>query len=233
MNGEICFIKGITMAWPVRWSRWAAGLMVLTACVVGPTQGWAEQVKWVDWTSAGGGVATGSAAGVTVTYTGQLSPSAQTNGGTNYWAASSSTYTSPPVVDNPPPDSDIIRLTGGAALPANTLTFSQPVHNPVMAILSMGQGGVAVTYEFDAPFDVLNFGPGHWGNGPLTELPGDVLEGREGHGIIQFQGTFSSISWTVPTAENWHGFTLAVPEPSVMGLLSVGLAAVGSSRRRR
>lgn len=209
-------------------------ILVTTAWLIGPGIGQADQVKWVDWTAAGGGVATGTAAGVTVTYTGQLSPVAQTSGGgTNFWASNSSTYTSSPTVDNPPPDSDIIRLTGGGGTGTFNLSFSQLVHNPVMAIMSMGQGGIPVTYDFDAPFDVLNFGPGHFGDGPLTELAGDVLEGREGHGIIQFQGSFSSISWTVPTAEFWHGFTLAVPEPSVLGVLGIGLAGLASRRRRR
>jgi hypothetical protein len=111
-----------------------------------------------------------------------------------------------------------------------------------MAILSLGQAGFLVTYDFDAPFDVLSFGPGFFGGpGTLTELAGDVLVGEEGHGTIRFRGTFTSISWTVPTAEFWHGFTVgvaadvaAVPEPSSIVLLaSAGVLGLLGIRRRR
>lgn len=142
---------------------------------------------------------------------------------------------------NAPPDPDIIRLTGGISV-TQTITFSQAVENPVMAILSLGQAGLLVTYNFNAPFDVLSFGPGFFGGpGTLTELPGNVLQGQEGHGTIRFQGTFTSISWTVPTGEFWHGFQIglkaqgveAVPEPSTWALFGLGLVGIWGYQRRR
>ena len=48
-------------------------------------------------------------------------------------------------------------------------------------------------------------------------LPGDILRGREGNGTIKFQGTVSTFSWTVPTAEVWHGFTFAIRTTASLG----------------
>ena len=194
----------------------------------------AVQYIWTDWTTAGATSATGTLGGVNVNFSGTLNPTAQLGalGDINYWTSSPSnpaTYTSAEV-GNGPVTSDIIRLNGGVA----TLTFLTPVDNPVLAILSLGRSGVPVDYDFDKPFTILNVGQGYWGNGTLTSETGDVLRGREGHGIIQFLGPVSSISWTIPIAENWHGFTVgtAVPEPASLMLLGAGLAGIGIWRRR-
>ena len=228
-------ISPAVLAWPI-----------FAVCLVLSQSAAATLINWVDWTSADSISATGTANGVTVDFTGNINPAAQTSGGTNYWANNSSTYTSVPEVDNAPPDSDIIRLTGGSNTGTQTITFSIPVVDPVMAILSMGQFSIPVRYDFDTgvSFDILNVGPGHFdgaGNGSLTELAGDVLEGREGHGLIQFNGTYSSISWTIPAAEFWHGFQVGIadadgpdpiPEPATLALMSLGLAGLGFIRRR-
>jgi hypothetical protein len=77
-----------------------------------------------------------------------------------------------------------------------------------MAIVSLGAPGLAAIYNFNVDFNLLSHGPGFWGNGTLKKAEGNILEGREGHGAIEFRGTFTKISWTVPVAENWHGFQI-------------------------
>ena len=89
-------------------------------------------------------------------------------------------------------------------------------------------------YNFDTPFTVLSFGPGYWGGpGTLTDIGGNVLEGVEGHGVIQFQGTIETLSWTIPANEFWHGFTIGVvPEPSSVVLLVFGAIPLAWRWRR-
>ena len=118
-----------------------------------------------------------------------------------------------------------------------------------MAIVSLGQPGLPTTYDFDSPFTIVSQGTGYWGGNAtaLQQLPGDILRGNEGHGTIQFIGTFSTFSWVVPTPENWHGFTFGirtteaiepgpgpspVPEPASLALFSIGAGLVFARRRR-
>jgi hypothetical protein len=211
------------------------------------------QILWTDWltaTIANPGTASGTIptlpTPVTVTYTGEVFATTQTTCGNSYFVPTTPFISA--TVPNAPPPCEIVSLQGGPNNSLNhTITFSQPILNPVMAILSLGQPGVTITYHFDSPFNILSFGPGFFGApGTLSQLTPNVLTGVEGHGVIQFQGTFSSINWTVPTTETWHGFTVGVvglapptiptnpvPEPASVALMLVGLSAVAAAARMR
>jgi hypothetical protein len=179
-------------------------------------------VYWADWIKADldsgtpaivEGTMSPPSGTVRVSYVGEVT-FAQTSSGTDYWIPPA-TYTSATVPD-PPPGPGIIALVGGTQQ-VDTLTFSPPVTDLVFAVASLGNGysGVTATYNFDAPFTILSSGPGYYGPGTLTESDAGALVGREGYGVVRFNGALSHIRWTVPTGEdpdagNWGGFTIGI-----------------------
>ena len=188
-----------------------------------PQAAHAATYSYVDWTQAD--VTAGTAKGtitlpdsstVTVTFEAVNSDGtpgnlygAQVSGGTNYWSPSEP-YVSP-AVENFPPTTDILQLSGGQNQ-TYKVTLSEAIKDPLMAVVSLGAPGTTITYDFDAPFTIVSQGPGYWGGGnaAMQQLPGDILQGTEAHGTVQFLGSFATFSWTVPTPETWHGFTFGI-----------------------
>ena len=168
---------------------------------------WAD---WVDSTLVPTRV-NGALNGQAITFTGtgpMLAPQTGAAGQPIYWFNNSATYTGG-AVTNPPVTSDIIRLLGPGVF---TITFAQPVTNPVMALLSFG-GLTPISFDFGTqPFTILKSGPGTFGNrAPLTQT-GNVLFGTESNGLIQFQGTMTTLTWSMPVAETWTGFTIGIDD---------------------
>ena len=198
------------------------GLVLSVILFVSASTANAATVYWTDWTnkisSSVSGVIDTGAERVDVTFSGSYS-FAQTSGGTNYWSPSTPYFSS--TVDNEPPASDIIGLgTGGTA----TITFSEAVINPLMAVTSWNGN----TVDFGVPITFLSEGRGYWGDGtPIINTDGTGFYGNgEVHGVIQLTGTYSSITFT-HTSEYWHGLTVGttsiVPIPAAIWLLGSGL----------
>ena len=189
----------------------------------------AATITWADWTSN----TAGTVGAVGLTYAGEQSGFSTTP---RYYDPSSS-FEGGDVSNAPLATDDSILLKGGSAQ-IDTVTFSTPVVDPIMAIWSLGQTGDTASFNFigNPGFTVVAGGPtNQYGGGALVKT-GENVFGTEGNGVIQFQGTFSSISWTNPTFENFYAFTIgtgAVPEPASWALMIGGFGAAGVALRRR
>jgi hypothetical protein len=116
------------------------------------------------------------------------------------------------------------------------------VTNPILDIVSLGNPLNPVSYIFSATPVILSQGPGWFAGGCSTclSVSGNTLTGTEGDGIIEFVGSFTSISWTTTGTEDFNGITAGVadasgvPEPATWsGLLIVSLLAIPFVRRHK
>jgi hypothetical protein len=134
-------------------------------------------VVWTDWTSAAstvqGTLSIGSST-VGVTYSGPYAFAQLDNSGTYYYT-NASTY-----LPNPPPTSGIIGLSDAGT---STITFSQAVENPVIALVSWN--GAVV--NFGTPITFLSYGSSYWGSGFPTLINGDTgfIGNGELHGVVE------------------------------------------------
>jgi len=244
-------------------------LAAITLATLSPDAA-AVPIFWTDWTGTntaavgfeGHGTITTNTTTIGVTYTnangiGFYQPS----GGIDYWIGGSgptSPYTSD-FVDNRPTGTDLVALSHRGT---QTLTFSEPIANPVFAFVSLNGNG----YAFDQDFDLLSLGGvdgnacGYWGCGGASKVVVDLgnghfeyqlnsngVGGSEPHGTLRFTGTFSSVTWRSSTDEFWNGFTVGVqgsaqevfppvpgiPEPTTWALMCAGLGLMTAAARRR
>lgn len=199
-------------------------------------------IDWTTWTSQPSastvnGTLTVGSTPVSISYSGEIAFTQLNHTGTNFYQPAS-TFTAPPTVTNSPP-SDMIAIRGTAT--THTITFGTAISDPIMEIVSLGQPGVGTQYDFalssGQSMSILAQGPSNAYGGCNTclSLSGTTITGHEGDGIVQFTGTFTSLSWTGANPEYWNGITFgvtglatpanAVPEPANWGTLALAFLA--------
>jgi hypothetical protein len=220
---------------------------ILVGSVLATTAASASVIyDYANWTSATLSTASapGSAAGtllagsttVNITYTGDVTSSTQVGAGGNNYYVPSTVYTNSQVA-NVPTNNTLIALSENPAY-TDTLTFSAPLLNPILDIVSLGQLGDAVTYNFNATPVILSQGSAYFGGcSTCLSVSGNSLRGTEGSGVVEFLGSYSSLTWTTTSGEYWNGFTVGVqglasvtpptsgtPEPGTLGLAALAFA---------
>lgn len=203
----------------------AAAAFIHTLASAGPS--------WIDWTNLNSGTLTIGSQIVGVTLTGSTPD--LLNNGTYYYDNANTGGTAASGSYGGFQPSDMLQVSNASFF---TLTFSQAIVNPYIALVSVGQPNVAVTYTFDSSAAVLSSGSNYWGNGTYTTA-GNSFTGLEFNGVLQLQGSFTSMNIAVGQPEYWHGFNVgsaavsAVPEPESYALMLAGLGLMSAIARRR
>ena len=192
----------------------AAALFVFgVGTAKGATISWA---KWKQDTLGLSGTASGiielQSGRVRIHYKGEVQPPSRMGFGRPEWVPHSTFIGG--VVSNQPRRGDQVSFYGGAGKGTNVITFSRPVTNPIIAVYSLGDGGVRATLNFNKVS--LSFESGgptkrHRG-GAITIENGNIVVGQEGNGTVQVNGTVSRISFTAPVYEKFCSITVGLPE---------------------
>jgi hypothetical protein len=194
-------------------------------------------INWTTWTARPttttvDGTLLVSGTPVSISYAGEIAFTQLNGAGGNFFLPLT-TFTAPAATNDPP--SDMIAIDGTST--THTVTFSTPVVDPIMEIVSLGQSGVGTQYAFSLgagqSMSILNQGPSAAFGGCNTclSLSGTTITGHEGDGIIQFAGTYSSLPWTGANPEFWNGLTFGVtglpstviPEPGTWSLMLIAV----------
>lgn len=95
-------------------------------------------------------------------------------------------------------------VSGSFGATTATINFGTAVVNPLIALISVGQGGLPVTYNFGtSAFTVVsnnNSSCAFYGCGSYT-TSGNTIAGTEFSGVLRFNGTFTSLTFSTNNAE--------------------------------
>jgi hypothetical protein len=211
------------------------------------------------------GLATGASSDVNVSYTGQVDWGPAIGPASFSWLPV--TTFSGGTVGNAPRGRTNILISGGPNIETDTIRFSKPVKNPVLAIESLGQGlgsnGVSglgpklgeIAFLGNPVFAIEAQGPSQFFHGEFQRMTksGEAVFGEEASGVLQFFGTYSSISFkdvnfkyftfitvgdeglAAPTAVTsaLDPAVTSVPEASTWAMMLLGFGGLGYAWYRR
>ena len=197
----------------------------------------AMATSWVDWSTKNAGTLTVGSSTVGVTLTGLAYD--LVNGDYYYNNANTGGTSASGTYGGLAPSDLIKELNSGTVI----INFSEAILNPYIALVSVGQPGTYnVNYTFQNlqnPIEVISYGSNYWGYGGYS-INGNAFSGHEFNGILQLDGTYSSIIFDISPNENWHGFNIGtdsisapVPEPGTIALFGLGMAGLAVYCKRR
>jgi hypothetical protein len=226
---------------------------ISAACAMASTPSVALAQLWTNWDGAisCNQQVVGSLAAATVTYSGGFNAVQRDTGsdvcnsigqlggqGDNYWQRGGFNSAAYSLI---PSNLSFIQFSAAAT---GTISFSQAVVDPWIALISVGNPDGETTITFGSPFTIVSRNNtleslAYWDATPDVDsyVAGNSIVSSEFSGLIQFKGTFTELS-VGTVGEYWHGFTvgtpsLAVPEPSSFALVAAGLASLVVISRRR
>ncbi len=184
-------------------------IFALTACDTDQAN-----YEWVDWTIMDHKSAEGKTSRYFVAFAGNPNGNTVMNdaGADNYFAKTPDTFRSREVGEGPA-TADIIRTYGGERTGRQEFSFSKPVDDPIIAILSLGNSDDAARLIFEKDVELIKSGPGHWGGHEDSLAVSDdnkTVIGKEGYGLIKIPGTHRAIGFTTPDYEGDYGFQIAI-----------------------
>ncbi len=194
-------------------------LAIVLIAAAGSAQ--ADVIDWNTWTSDSSGSMTVGTTPISVSF-------ATTNYHAdiaNYpsWTPTSS-YADGTIVNNAPVASNGIMQLDGGTDALNTLSFSTPVTNPVVAIWSLGAGGTTASFVFGPTPIFVAGGPSAEYGGSAITVSGNVVSAPRATGLWNFSGPTRASPGPIPSLSTGTASMLVwralLPSPSPARLSS-------------
>ncbi len=195
------FAQGVT----THWATWTLPTSWPYAMTLAPT---APDFNYYTTGITGSIVNPLTSTAISLTVSGEINRYSSV-GSTSLWSGTG--YTSA-YVANPSTNDARLAQTGytDPTYQAHTLTFGSSVSDVLMSIYSLGAPTIPSTLTFSQPFQILSSTGGSSFVSAGDAQTGYTLTGYEGRGVIQFLGSYTSLSWNVTAPEVYSAFNIGM-----------------------